>query len=288
MRIYLFALWVGIASALTQSIAFADSAIDIAQKLVGHYLALAPAAAPSPTLSPEKAQPVQKRFVATLEESLGKRIGYKVALTNPAAQKQFGVSQPLTGILLEAMLRETGSSITAKSGIRLMFEADLLVRVGDANINKAQTHSEILSSLSEVIPLIEVPDLVYGSGQKLNAGALIAINAGARYGITGKPIPLQPTIEWMKRLADFHVSIRGANGEVLAEGKGSNLLGQPLQVVLWLRDQLRTQGVKLQEGDLISLGSITRLIPVKPNTFIQATYDGLAPDGPVVLEVRFK
>ena len=181
----------GIAGALTQAVVFAAPPTDIAQDLAHHYLALTPATAPSPPLSSLEAQQVQEQFITALQRTQGKRIGYKVALTSPVAQKKFGVDQPLAGILLEGMLRKTGASILAKSGIRLMLEADLLVRVGDSAINKASTPMEILACLSEVIPFVEVPDHVYEPKQRLNAAALAAINAGARYGIIGKPIRLQ-------------------------------------------------------------------------------------------------
>jgi 2-keto-4-pentenoate hydratase len=72
------------------------------------------------------------------------------------------------------------------------------------------------------------------------------------------------------------------------EGRGSNLLEHPLNVVLWIRDTLKADGIKLKKGDLLSLGTITKLVPTKPGTTVRAKYVGLDPKGPVEIFVKFK
>jgi len=44
----------------------------------------------------------------------------------------------------------------------------------------------------------------------------------------------------------------------------------------------------LKKGDLLSLGTITKLMPTQPNTTIRAKYIGLDPRGPVEISVKFK
>ena len=78
------------------------------------------------------------------------------------------------------------------------------------------------------------------------------------------------------------------DGKVLATGKGKNLLGDPLNVVRWIRDTLKKQGKPLKKGDLLSLGTITKLMPAKPGKMIRARYIGLDPKGPVEISVSFK
>jgi len=75
---------------------------------------------------------------------------------------------------------------------------------------------------------------------------------------------------------------------VLGEGQGTSLLGDPLNVVMWIRDSLKAEGKKLNKGDLLSLGSITKLTPPTPNTTIRAVYFDLDPKGPVEISVKFK
>ena len=48
------------------------------------------------------------------------------------------------------------------------------------------------------------------------------------------------------------------------------------------------EGKSLKKGDLLSLGTITNLIPAKAGTTIRAVYIGLDPGGPVEVSVKFK
>ena len=257
-------------------------------ELAESYLKKTPAGAIAPNLTLEEAKEIQQQFLTEISKELGPVVGYKAGLTSETAQKQFNVSQPLLGTLFQQMLLPNGQIISPQFGSRPMSEGDLIVRVGSEEINNAKTPREALASLDAVIPFIELPDLVYSPDVKLNGPAILAINVGARYGVIGEPIPLAATEEWESRLNNFTLEIVDADGKVLGTGKGSNLLGNPLNVVLWIKDSLLAEGKQLKKGDLLSLGTITPLMPVKPNTSIKARYSGLKPDETVEIFVIFE
>ena len=110
---------------------------------------------------------------------------------------------------------------------------------------------------------------------------------GARYGVVGKPIPLEATPQWKERLRNFSVQIFDEKGDVIAEGKADALLGDPLNAVLWIKDSLVTEGKKLKKADLLSLGSLTKTMPVRSGTALKAKYIGLDPQGSVEISVSF-
>jgi 2-keto-4-pentenoate hydratase len=267
----------------------AQNVIDApGSELAESYLQKTPARAIAPNLTLEEAKEIQQQFLGEIREELGPVVGYKAGLTSETAQQQFNVSQPLLGTLFQQMLLPNGQIISPQFGSRPMSEGDLMVRVGSEEINNAKTPQEALASLDAVIPFIELPDLVYSQDVKLNGPAILAINVGARYGVVGEPILLSPTEEWEGRLKNLTLEILDADGKVLATGKGSNLLGNPLNVVLWIRDSLRAEGKQLKKGDLLSLGTITPLMPVKPNTSIRARYSGFKSDETVEIFVVFE
>ncbi len=72
----------------------------------------------------------------------------------------------------------------------------------------------------------------------------------ARYGVVGEPIPVRPTAEWMERLKTFKCQIYDQSGKMLVEAPGSSLLDHPINVVLWIRDSLKKDGIALKKGDL--------------------------------------
>ena len=237
-------------------------------------------------LNAEQAEALKKSFIAALKKEKGKIIGYKAGLTSKNAQRVFGADKPVWGVLYEKMLLKSGAHINPKEGVRLLYEADLLVKVRDEKINDAKTLQEILQNLESVIPFIEVPDLMYEANLKLTAPALSAINVGARWGVLGTEIPLSTEADWAARLLNFQVEIGAEDDEKKDSGDGKALLGNPLEVVLWLKYVLNQNGYKLKKGDVLSLGSITPLRPVVAGKTIKAVYTGLTED-PIEVIVSF-
>jgi len=260
---------------------------QLAQQLAVSYASKTPGGALPITLTLPQGRQVGETFRAEIGKTLGAPVGYKVGLTNAAVQQRFGVSHPLWGVLFAKMLLESGAVLSPDVGARPITEGDLLVRVAGDEINQARTPQEVLAGLDAVIPFIEIADLFYGEDVAVNAGAIAAINVGARLGIMGEPIPISPTPEWENRLANMRVEILDANGNPLDSGNGTALLGHPLNVVLWLKDTLNAEGKQLKKGDLISLGTITKPMPVQPNTTIRAKYIGLDPNGAGEIFVQF-
>jgi 2-keto-4-pentenoate hydratase len=263
-------------------------AADDGAKLAEQFLKKIPVTSHDQAMTMEQAMKIQAQFVNALKPSFGEVVGYKAGLTNSNAQKAFGVSHPLRGTLLKKMLLESGAEIEANYGSRPFCEGDLILRVGSAEINKANTQQEALKCIDAVIPFIEMPDLPYAKEVKLNGPALAAVNVAARFGVMGSPIPVKATEEWMNRLKNFKLQALDDKGTVLSEGQGNSLLGDPLNVVLWIRDSLKAEGKKLNKGDLLSLGSITKGLPTAPKTILRVRYTDLDPKGPVEISVKFK
>ena len=256
-----------------------------AAALVANYLHKTPAANPE-GLSREDGECSRAKVNRFLAQQLGARVvGYKAGLTNPAVQKRFSASAPVWGVLYEPMLLKDGVTVDANFGARPLFEADMLVRVADAGINQARTPEQVLRHIDQVIPFIELPDLVVQAPPKLNGAAIAAINVGARLGVVGAPIDVQRTPAFSDALRDMVVVVKG-DGVELDKGKGSDVLEHPLNAVTWLVQDLAREGLALKKGDLISLGSFSKLMPPKPGLDVEVIYQGL-PGNPAV-KVRFR
>jgi 2-keto-4-pentenoate hydratase len=107
------------------------------------------------------------------------------------------------------------------------------------------------------------------------ASSASAINVAARLGVAGEEVPLQATPETVKTLADARIVASDASGATLAESTGAATLGNPLNAVVWLVEDLAKAGRKLAAGDLISVGSFTPLTPPKAGQAISVRYEGL-------------
>ncbi|AOW15240.1 fumarylacetoacetate hydrolase [Hydrogenophaga crassostreae] len=256
-----------------------------AAALVANYMAKTPAANPE-GLSREDGECSRAKVNKFLAQQMGAtQVGYKAGLTNPAVQKRFNTDAPVWGQLYASMLLDDGATVDAKFGARPLFEADMLVRIRSANINRAKTPEQVLQNIDQVIPFIELPDLVVAAPPKLNGAAIAAINVGARLGVLGAPMAVQQTAAFSDALRDMVVVVKG-DGVEIDKGKGSDVLEHPLNAVVWLVQDLGSQGVKLKKGDLISLGSFSKLLPPKPGLKVEVEYQGL-PGNPVV-KVNFR
>lgn len=182
-------LLAGCANNAAQVVAATPGCLDdvAVNRLVADYNARRPAADLPATLTMADAACTRSRLQQRLAGQAGRLVGYKAGLTNPAVQKRFNTDQPVWGALYTDMLLGNGATVDAAFGARPLYEADLLVRVKDAAINNAKTPAEVLAHVDQVIPFIELPDLVVESPPKLNGAGISAINVGARLGVRGTP-----------------------------------------------------------------------------------------------------
>lgn len=216
----------------------------------------------------------QNLLIERLAGELGAVVGYKAAATSAGAQRQLGLDGPVLGVLFEEMLRPAGSTVSVSDGARLIFELDLLARVGSADINEATTREEALAAIDAFIPFVELGDLMVPKGVVITGPLLQAMNAGARLGIVGEPLPADGlTVDGVGAAAGSLAK----DGSVVAEAPATALLGHPLDAVLWIVREANARGWKLEEGDVLSLGSMGPFQAAAPGA-ISATYVGLSPE----------
>jgi 2-keto-4-pentenoate hydratase len=66
--------------------------------------------------------------------------------------------------------------------------------------------------------------------------------------------------------------------------RGADILGHPLQAVVWLAQALAAEQLALQPGDWVSLGSFSPLMPPQPGQQVQVRYDGVPGLQPVAVQ----
>lgn len=228
-------------------------------------------------------QCAQDILVPLMVPHLGQPVGYKVGLTNAAAQQRFGVPQPVVGTIYQQTIAlRSGGEVPARFGAVPNIEADLLVRVSSDAINQARTHLDVLRAIDLVIPFIEMPDLVLSGG--MDGPNLLAINVGARLGVVGEAIPVQATEDFAARLGTMTVTLANDQRE-LARAPGTALLGHPLNVIPWLAEDLARRGLRMQVGQYISLGGFSPAVAAEAGRSYTVRYDGLLAQ-PVDVSIR--
>lgn len=243
---------------------------------------LAARAAAEPTAPPvaaggalEDGLCAEAMIVERLAAELGPVVGWKAGLTSPKAQEAFGVSEPVIGTLLAGMMLEDGAVVRPAEAVRPLFEADLVIEIADGAVMDAKTPGEALAHVRGVRPFLELPALVVAPDAKLDGAAITSINVGAWKGVLGPLIEVPEGEAGVAMLRDLKARLVDASGETLSEAPGAAVLGNPLNAVIWVADMLRRQGLALEAGSLVSVGSIGPLHPMKPGMTVTLTYDGL-------------
>jgi len=165
-------------------------------------------------------------------------------------------------------------------------EADVVVVVRSAAIHDAQTPREVLASLSAIIPFIELPDLAYQDYAQMNAADATVVNANARFGVLGTPIPINVDQEMVDQLAEMTVRLTDKDGNELEAVKGSSLQGNPLNAVLWQIQDLEKAGIRLRAGDILSLGAFGKRFTPEAGKSYRMSYEGLPGNPSVIVNFR--
>lgn len=198
---------------------------------------------------------IQEALIALMAPEGGAIAGWKVALTSPVMQQMCGVDHPCEGaVLANRIHRSPAVCDTSRLG-RLGVEAEIALVIGRDMPAEGgpYTRESAAAHVAAAHAAIELVDDRNADYSKITAAKLIAnnsLNAG---------IVVGPAVtDWKaKDLA----SLKGAmliDGQVAAEGAGADILGHPLNALVWLANSLTARGRMLRKGDVIMCGSFVR------------------------------
>ena len=205
----------------------------------------------------------QKKYIKILKSLNGKPIGYKVGFTGKSTQERFKIKTPATAVLFEHMFIKNGSSIDKNFGHRTLIEPDLMMIVKDSGIMNATNAIEASKHISSIHPYMELPALQIAKGEPITGAVIVAINMVATKMIMGPGILMQSNPEFIESLASMETVFQDEMGTIIQKSPGSSLMGNPMNVVLWLIEEFNRKGIILKEGDRLSLGSVGKLFPLK-------------------------
>jgi len=196
-----------------------------------------------------------------------RQIGWKVGLTAPAIQQQFGFHEPVFGCVLDS--KPSGHVFGASELIAPGFENELCMRLG-VDLSGTVTLDDARAAIDLVYPSLEIIE-TRGPFTEQIALAL-ADNAQQKTVILGSPEPLPADLTTM----EARVSV---NGQTIATGTGDAVLGNPLNSIVWLAATLGAYGRGLKAGEIVMTGSFTRQFPMARGDRIETVFSGLGSVG---------
>ena len=209
------------------------------------------------------------RIQTALAELTGDRgIGWKIAATSIAGQKHIAVNGPLAGRLLRSRLKENGASINIGSNIMKVAEAEFAFRMARDLPPRAALYTvdELLAASAALYPAIEIPDSRYQDFARAGEAQLIADFACACWLTLGDRAP----DSWRSTDLAAHKVIAWIDGRKVAEGSGSNVLGDPRIALAWIANELSREGTGLRADEIVITGTCVGPVPVSPGQHFTA------------------
>lgn len=214
-----------------------------------------------PNLDAKTAYEVQKVYVQW-RLAKDKVAGVKGGLTTEAAQKRFGLTSPVTGILYASGKLE-GSPVVDKTAFRvLMIETEIGFVIGQSIYQTIRDVQELQQKVSAVMPAIELPDFGFVDMKVMKGVDVIAANCVAAKFIAGPTRPHQGV-----NLNEITVTLHH-NGQALYQGKGEEAMGDQWKAALWLINSVVEQGYRIEPGHIIITGSLGKMVPGKPGQYV--------------------
>lgn len=194
-------------------------------------------------------------------------VGWKVGLTSRAMQLQQGVHEPCLGHLVAAGHVYSPAVFRFDELMAPGFENELCIRLG-APLDGDASAESVRSAIDAIAPAIEVVE----KRGVFNADLALAFagNAQQRAFVTGNFVSLAGRVD--PAAIEVEVFVNGRSRE---RALGAEVLGSPINSVVWLARKLAGFGHGLRHGDLIMSGSFTRQYAVVNGDRIRAVFGGL-------------
>ncbi|MCL6285680.1 fumarylacetoacetate hydrolase family protein [Ruegeria sp. 2012CJ41-6] len=201
--------------------------------------------------------------------------GWKVGLTSKAMQEQQGVPEPCLGHLMNEGQLGSPCSLDFNALMSPGFENELCLRIG-REMSGRLSFDEALAGIEAVAPAIEVVEKrgVFAADLPL----AFAGNAQQRAFATGEFLPL--TAETDLAAIEVEVSVNDISQECAL---GAEVLGSPVNSIVWLAEKLGQYGHVLKPGDLVMSGSFTKQYAITKGDTVRAAFSQF---GAVEIEFR--
>ena len=210
---------------------------------------------------------------AYIEKPNNPRVGWKLAATSKEGQKHIGVSGPMIGRITSKMSLAFDDIIPAKANNMMVAEPEFVFVFNTSIEPRAQTYTraEGMELVSELKLGIEFPNSRYMKFETAGELSLIADNACAHQLILG---PTAPEI-WRDLSLPDHKVIGWIDSKSNYEGIGSNVLGGPINALLWFLDEASKRKLVIKEGDFVTTGTVTQPMPFQIGDNIIADFGAL-------------
>lgn len=199
----------------------------------------------------------------TLEARLAageERSGWKIAFAGSAAQRRFGLAEPVYGGLTDRMRVEPDATVALGRLIQPRLEIEVAIVMGRSLASGNHSDEGILAAIAEVAPAFEIADCRW-QDWTFEAGAFLADNAAAGLYCLGPRTAFDPLEH-----ATVAYRLEGA-GALCGEGDTQGREDPPLINLCWLIRRLLADGQPVEAGQVVLSGALLAPMAIEPCTY---------------------
>jgi 2-keto-4-pentenoate hydratase len=210
---------------------------------------------------------------AMIAASKARVIGWKLGATTLEAQRILQVAGPFYGEMVDRFAYASGASVPIEPKHSPAIEGEFAVRMG-ASLpprRKAYSRKEVAAAIASVGPALEIIGCRL-AGPITEARQLLIPDAAANMAfVRGRGVG-----DWQRFNLRKHPLTLAINGKVVAEGhSGMTVFGSTLDAMVWLANRLRERDRGLRRGEIITTGTCTGVVSVKPGDEAAASYGAM-------------
>lgn len=224
--------------------------------------------------SEAEAYEVQRVYLEGLAATRGARGGFKIAYTSAVMRESRGIKAPCIGGLFAAEILDSPAELRAADYVSPAIECEVGIRLAsEVGVGGAPwTRESIAPHVEAVMTAFEVVDQLPA---RAPAGTDPAL-AGIVTNISGAGAVLGPAVrDWESIDLAGARGVMSINGEQVGEGRGSDVMGHPLEALVWLANSLAERGESIPAGALVITGSIIPPTPLAAGDSATISVEGL-------------
>jgi 2-keto-4-pentenoate hydratase len=180
--------------------------------------------------------------------------GYKIGLTTPIMQRLCGVDEPCYGAIFGTEVHHGRAELTTRNYCRLGIETEIAVRLG-ADLPQGGDRDQVAAAVESCMAAIELLEDLRHDYKRLSAAAMVAGNVWNAGAVLGAPVADWRRLDLAKATARLTMG-----GHEIGQGKGGDVMGNPLNALAWLANKLATAGTPLKRGMVVLTGS---MVPIQ-------------------------
>lgn len=208
-----------------------------------------------------------------------KTVGRKIGFTNRRIWDEYGVHAPVWGYVYDRTLHDLSAPLPLAAFPEPKIEPEIMLGLARAP-SPGMDDAALLSCIAWVAHGYEVVQSIYPGWKFAPPDAVIvdghhaALLIGPRHEIGAS------AAEWLRALTNFEIELF-CDGKLMDRGHALNVLEGPLSTIRHVMDLLARDpdGPPLAAGEIVSTGTLTRALPVKPGETWTTTLKGIALEG---------